>query len=75
MVLVVEGGCIRNIQHGTILQHKPESWNMTVLQPKPLEKKETQHKSSQAHIPTFWRLHLYLYLYLYPLYRSPLKGT
>ena len=35
------------------LQKKRESWNMTVLQPQSLEKKENQHKSSQAHIPIF----------------------
>ena len=29
---------------------------MTVLQPQSLEKKENKHKSSQAHIPTFWSL-------------------
>ena len=29
---------------------------MTVLQPQSLEKKESQHKSSQAHIPTSWSL-------------------
>ena len=38
------------------IQEKPESWNMTVLQPQSLEKKERQLKSSQAHIQTFWNL-------------------
>ena len=32
----------------------PESWNTTFVQPQSLEKKENHHKSSQAHIPTFW---------------------
>ena len=35
------------------IQLKPESWNLTVPQPQSLEKKENQHESSQAHIPTF----------------------
>ena len=31
-------------------------WNMTVLQPQSIDKKENQQKLSQAHIPTFWSL-------------------
>ena len=29
---------------------------MTVPQPQSLDKKDSQHKSSQAHVPTFWGL-------------------
>ena len=39
------------------VQQKPESLNMTVLQPQSLEKKENQHKSHR--VPIFWSL-LYL---------------
>ena len=40
---------------GTI-QSKPESWNVTILQPQSPKKKENHHRSFQAHIPTFWNL-------------------
>ena len=48
----VDSLCVRNHYHNDAL---PESFNMTVLQPQSLEKKE-QHKSSQAHVPTLWSL-------------------
>ena len=36
--------------------YKPQSWNMTVLQPQSLKKKESKHKLPQAHIPACWSL-------------------
>ena len=46
-----------------LLQWKPDSWNVAVPQPPKLEKKENQHKLSQAHVPTFWSLQ-YIFTYI-----------